>query len=136
MRITVALERPPSTTSDRDPVIGVTDEGKIHSFMLYDQMDYQKGLSPCHLLVEAHQKNTPVAGDSPVPFQYTMIFMPYYHYGACYTAQNGGYVNTGRFNFQLDESLPLSLAVKSNSAGEEYTFHYILVEVFNNESAY
>ena len=57
------------------------------------------------------------------------MFQPFHKYGACYTAQDGGYVNVGRFNDQLDASKGVSLLVNRNNAPETYRYYYFFVEI-------
>ena len=56
------------------------------------------------------------------------MFQPFHKYGACYTAQDGGYVNVGRFNEQLDASKGVSLLVERGDATETYRYYYFLIE--------
>ena len=56
------------------------------------------------------------------------MFQPFHKYGACYTAQDGGYVNVGRFNDQLDTSKGVSLLVERDHAPETYRYYYFLIE--------
>ena len=57
------------------------------------------------------------------------MFQPFHKYGTCYTAQDGGYVNVGRFNEELDTSKGVSLLVnRDDDAGETYRYYYFLIE--------
>ena len=131
LRVTVAIQPPTPTHFDRDPIIGLSDGMNVNRFVLYDQSNYA-AVTPCSL-VNAVEDNVLVPSHCPVPYQYTLAFMPFYRYGACYTAQNGGYVNTGKFNQQLDVTRPISLVVHRHNAGEEYAFTYIMVEILQNK---
>lgn len=127
LRVTVAVQPPtPTHSTDRDPIIGLVDGVEINAFMLHDQSNY--GYTSCQLLQATHDI-TDISTLTAVTQQYTLIFKPYSRYGACVTAQSGGYVNTGRFNSQLDVSQSLHLVVQRNNAGEDYTFNYILIEI-------
>ena len=57
------------------------------------------------------------------------MFQPFHKYGACYTAQDGGYVNVGRFDEQLDTSKGVSLLVERDNAAETYRYYYFLAEI-------
>ena len=41
--------------------------------------------------------------------QFTFLFSPFYKYGACSSAQDGGYLNVGTFKKQVDPTNGLSL---------------------------
>ena len=127
IRITVALQPPIPATTDRDPKVGLSDGTNVNLFYLTDQWNYANS-SPCRPFNGTHQ-DTRVPASSSVPYQYTLIFKPYDRYGACYTAQRGGYANAARFNRQLVITKPLSLAVHREDAAERYTFYYFLVEI-------
>jgi len=45
-------------------------------------------------------------------------------------AQEGGYINIGRFNTQLDITKPLYLRVERSDANEQVYYHYFLVEIY------
>ena len=64
-----------------------------------------------------------------VPDQFTFLFKPAERFGACFTAQNGGFVNVGTFNNQLDLSLGVSLRLRMNEANEDIRYYYFLVEI-------
>ena len=64
-----------------------------------------------------------------VPPQFTFLFSPFYKYGACSSAQDGGYLNVGTFNKQVDPTNGLSLVVYRSNAAESYRFRYFLVEI-------
>ena len=74
--------------------------------------------------------DTPVSIGTKVPATFKLTFTPFYKYGSCDTAEEGGYINTGRFNTQLDITKPLYLRVERNHAPEQYYFHYFLVEIY------
>ena len=85
------------------------------------------GLAPCRPINGAHEDNR--VTERNVPGQVTLMFQPFHKYGACYTAQDGGYVNVGRFNDQLDASKGVSLLVNRNNAAEVYRYYYFFVEI-------
>ena len=128
IRITVGYDAPGAGV-DHDPKIGITD-GVNHNniFHIVDVSNYPS-LPPCFPLDATHD-NKLVSG-VPVPSQVTFLFEPFNKYGACYTAQNGGYVNTGTFNAQLDLSHGVSLIVQRDDPPETYRFYYFLVEILN-----
>ena len=112
-----------------DPQIGLTDGTTYNEFILADKFDYGRS-GPCYLK-HAVQKNTLVPTNTPPFSQVTVTFQPYRKYGTCHTAQNGGYVNVGTFESQLDIYKDLKLTVARNTAGETYDFYYFYVEIIN-----
>ena len=50
-------------------------------------------------------------------------------YGACSSAQDGGYLNVGTFNNQVDPTNGLSLVIHRADALEQYQFNYFLIEI-------
>ena len=68
---------------------------------------------------------------SSVPASFKLTYTPFYEYGACETAQKGGYLNTATFDNQIDTTKPLFLRVyREDDAREEIFFHYFTVEMF------
>jgi hypothetical protein len=51
-----------------------------------------------------------------------------HNYGACETAQEGGYINTGTFSTALLTDYPLYLQLYRDSKNEKYFIHYLKVE--------
>ena len=67
----------------------------------------------------------------PVPDLFTFLLKPAERFGACSTAQQGGFVNVGIFNNQLDLSRGINLLIRrDNEYFEDYLFYYFLVEIF------
>ena len=85
------------------------------------------GLAPCYPASGVHENNR--ITERNVPGQVTLMFQPFHKYGACYTAQDGGYVNVGRFNEELDTSKGVNLLVKRADAPETYRYYYFLAEI-------
>ena len=127
IRITIGLQPPNPATNDRDPRVGLSDGVNVNYYQLVDQANYHN-FPPCNPISATHD-GTRVPNNSPVPYQYTLTFKPYNRYSTCYTAQNGGYVNTATFNRQLIVTKPLSLVVYRSDAAEHYMFKYFLVEI-------
>ena len=128
--ITVGLDNshPNTPSTDTDPVIGISD-GTNSNVMYIVDMDNYGSFPPCYPTSGTHD-NTRVSSGTTVPATLKLTFTPFYKYGSCETAQEGGYINTGRFNTQLDITKPLYLHVDRHSASEEYYFHYFLVEIY------
>ena len=49
---------------------------------------------------------------------FKLSFVPFYKYGACETAQDGGIINTGTFDSQVDTAKPLFLHLLRDDGGE------------------
>ena len=53
--------------------------------------------------------------------QFTFLFSPFYKYGACSSAQDGGYLNVGTFNNQVDPTKGINLVIHGdNDLHENY----------------
>jgi len=78
-------------------------------------------------MLQGHKKNTFQA--SPILDQFTFLFKPAKRFGACSTAQNGGFVNVVTFNNQLDLSLGISLQLRMNGTHEDICYYYFLLEI-------
>ena len=111
---------------DRDPRISITDGRVMNEYRIHDINNYP-GLAPCLALSASGTPKTLSTG--PVPDQFTFLFKPAERFGACSTAQNGGYVNVATFNNQLDLSLGVSLRLRMHGAHEEIRYYYFLLEV-------
>jgi len=61
--------------------------------------------------------------------QFTFLFSPFYKYGACSSAQDGGYLDVGTFNKQVDPTNGLGLVVYREHAPENYQFRFFLIEI-------
>lgn len=137
IRITVGRSRLPQNplVTDNEPRVGLSDGNTVNDFHLEDPVNYDStppSLPPCKPVAGIHD-NTLVSNNSPLPNQYTLLFKPYSKYGACYTAQDGGYVNTAEFTNQMIITQPLSLVLHGgDEPNEGYTFHYFLVEILQN----
>ena len=95
---------------------------------ILDKNNYDS-YSPCYIWpASGIHDDTRVSTSTLVPTTTKLTFTPFYKYGSCETAQQGGYINTGRFNAQVDITKPLFLEMDRKDAAEEYSFFYILVE--------
>ena len=127
--ITVGLDNShPNTPADSDPVIAITNSRNRNVMSIRDLGNYGSA-PPCRPASDT-QDGTLVSSGTKVPATFKLTFTPFYKYGSCETAQEGGYINTGRFNTQLDITKPLYLRVYRDQAPEEYYFHYFLVEIY------
>ena len=122
IRVTVGLT---PTIGDSDPSIGISDGINVNKFYIVDSNNYPTS-PPCYV-AEGSRENKLVSTRRVSP-QYTFLFSPFYKYGACSSAQDGGYLNVGIFNKQVDPTNGLSLVLYRHSAPEQYRFSYFLVE--------
>ena len=127
IKITAALDGSMLNQSvDRDPRIGITDGRVMNDYEIVDVNNYPVW-PPCYALSASGLGKTLSSG--PVPDQFTFLFKPAERFGACSTAQNGGYVNVDTFNNQLDLSLGISLRLHMHEADEDIRYYYFLVEI-------
>ena len=110
---------------DREARIGITDGRVMNDYELVDGANYPA--APCMALSASGLRKTISSG--PVPDQFTFLFKPAERFGACFTAQNTGYVNVDTFNNQLDLSLGISLRLHIDEADEDIRYYYFLVEI-------
>ena len=132
--ITVGLNTtiPNTPNVDSDFTIGVTDKTSKNMWGILDKNNYDS-YSPCYIWpASGIHDDTRVSTSTLVPTTTKLTFTPFYKYGSCETAQQGGYINTGRFNAQVDITKPLFLQMDRKDAAEEYSFFYILVETVQN----
>ena len=127
--ITVGLDNshPNTPTVDSDFNIGISD-GTTQNLQNIPDISNYPDYPPCSAL-NADQDNRLVSTGTKVPAVFRLIFTPFNRYAACETAQEGGYVNTGRFNDQIDTTKPLLLRVQRGDAGEQYFIRYLRVEI-------
>ena len=118
-----------NTQRDRDVQVGVTDNSAENAFWILDVNNYPISRTPCQF-ISASESLARTLTTGPVPDQFSFLFKPAERFGACSTAQQGGYVNVGIFNNQLDPSRGIKLQIKRDSTNEDYRFYYFLVEIF------
>ena len=125
IRLTVGLDSTAANVpTDHDLTFAISDGTNENQITTVDPGSYID-TSPCRLLAGTHTNNL-VSRNVQYPAQFTMIFRPFFKYGACYTAQNGGYVNVGKFAAQIDTTKPLSLVVRrDNDPGEQYKIYLL-----------
>ena len=125
IRLTVGLT---PVNGDSDPSIGISDGVNVNRFHIVDTSNYGTH-PPCYVpATEGSDENNRVTTRRVSP-QFTILFSPFYKYGTCSSAQDGGYLNVATFNKQVDPTNGLSLVVYRNEAHENYQFRYFLVEI-------
>ena len=123
IRITVGLT---PVSGDSDPRIGISDGVNLNKFVIVDTYNYATR-SPCFVTDGTRENN--LVTTRRVPPQFTFLFSPFYKYGACSSAQDGGYLNVGTFNNQVDPTNGLNLVIYRSGAHEQYRFRYFVVEI-------
>ena len=126
--ITVGLDKSYSNTDNSDPLVGISDGTNENLFIMADMNNYAS-YSPCRPYPANHD-DTRVSSTTQAPSTLKLTFSPFNKFGFCETAQEGGYINTGTFNSQIDITKPLFLTVKRDHATELYYFHYFKVEIY------
>ena len=124
IRVTVGLT---PVSGDSDPRIGISDGVNVNRFRIVDTGNYGSG-PPCHVL-EGSYENSRRVTTRRVSSQFTFLFSPFYKYGECSSAQDGGYLNVGTFNKQVDPTTGLNLVIQRAGALEQYQFNYFLIEI-------
>ena len=125
IRVTVGLT---PVIGDSDPRIGISDGVNVNRFFILDSGNYGSG-APCGIYpaTEGSHENRRVTTRRVSP-QFTFLFSPFYKYGACSSAQDGGYLNVGTFNSQVDPTTGLSVLIQRTDALEQYQFNYFLIK--------
>ena len=123
IRVAVGLT---PVSGDSDPRIGISDGVNLNKFVIVDTHNYAT-LPPCYV-TDGTRENKLVT-TRRVSSQFTLLFSPFYKYGACSSAQDGGYLNVGTFNNQVDPTSGLNLVIYRSGAHEQYRFRYFLVEI-------
>jgi len=124
IRVTVGFN-PPRTGVDYDPRIIISDGINVNRFIILDSSNYGSD-APCK--GEGTFANKRVTTRT-VPPQFTFLFSPFHKYGACSSSQDGGYLNVGTFNKQVDPTRGLSFQINRSDAIEQYQFYYVLIEI-------
>ena len=78
----------------------------MNRFQIVDTGNYGS-TAPCGILDGSHEDRRVTT--CRVSSQFTFLFSPFYKYGACSSAQDGGYLNVGTFNKQVDPTKGLNL---------------------------
>ena len=107
--ITVGLDHshPNTPGIDSDFIVGIADGTNSNTQWITDISNYPSSAS-CFPVNGLHDGIGLTSG-TQVAATYKLTFNPFYKYAACETAQQGGYINTGTFNDQVDTNQPLYL---------------------------
>ena len=128
IQITVSMNGGMLNERDRDPILGLTDGNTTNLFVINDIHNYPT--QPCWPASTSGTVGKYLT-TGPVPDQFSFLFKPAERFGACSSAQQGGYVNVGIFNNQLDLSRGINFQInRDNEIHEDFLFYYFLVEIF------
>ena len=118
--ITVGLNTTFPNTIDSDLHVGVSDGTNSNLWTIVDRNNYRLH-PPCAIWFGSGSRDDDTRVLDPsttlVPVTTKLTFTPFYKYGSCETAQEGGSINTARFDAQLD-ALSLS-SFKCAGMGQE-----------------
>ena len=88
-------------------------------------------ITPCELLF-SEQDDERISPGTLVLGTFKLTFDPMNKYGACESAEDDGYINTGTFHSVVDLTGPLYLCMDRDDEDEEYHFYYFLIQIFSN----
>ena len=103
------------------------DSNSFIHFEILPQFSYN-WLPPCYFYEVESEHDTLVSEGTKVPSTFKFTLLPWQRLGYCETAQEGGYVNVGKFRDQLDPLKPLYLELNSQREVEKYSIYYISIE--------
>ena len=126
--VTIGIDKKYQNSRDSDLRIILSDGKTDNIYQTVDIRDYPN-YAPCHPLDAVHDKRL-VARGTKAPSTFKFMFSPHTGYTYCETAQEGGFINSGTFKRKLDVSKPLLLRLSSEDGGENYSIHYINVELY------
>ena len=125
VQITVGYKPP---TADSDPSFGISDGTNLNRYYIIDSGNYGSH-APCHITSSEGTGENERVTSRTVPPQFTFLFSPFHKYGACSSSQDGGYLNVGTFNKQVDPTRGLSFQIYRQHAAEQYQFYHVLIEI-------
>ena len=126
--VTLGIDKKYQNSRDSDLRISLSDGKTDNMYQTVDIHNY-KDHTPCHPLDAVHD-NRLVARGTKAPSTFKFMFSPHTGNTYCETAQEGGYINSGTFKNKLDVSQPLFLRLSGEDGGENYSIHYINVELY------
>jgi len=127
IRITVGFN-PPRTGIDSDYSIGISDGTNVNRYQIVDSTNYRDH-PPCRIIPSEGTGENKLVTTRTVPPQFTFLFSPFRKFGACSSSQDGGYLNVGTFNKQVDPTSSLSFEIYGDNDRELHQFYYVLVEI-------
>ena len=124
--ITLGIDNSHYNRHDATLHIGVTDLSKSLRFGIIDVKQYRVW-PPCYP-VSAISDGKRVSEGTKVPSTFKFMINLKERFGYCETAQEGGYINGGKFYNELDLSRPLYLELLNWIEWREHFIHYISIE--------
>ena len=106
--------------------IGLEDDLESRNLFVVPDINKYNNQPPCYFLNAVHDDNR-VSGIR-APAQVTLDFVPGSRFGTCYTAQSGGFSNTGTFNDQIDLLERVTLVVRRDNAAEQHRIYYLKID--------
>ena len=103
------------------------DSNSFIHFKIIAPMKYT-WLPPCYFDNVESQHDTFVSKETKLSSTFKFTVLPWQRLGYCETAQEGGYVNVGKFRAQLNPLDPLYLELNSQYGVEKYSIYYISIE--------
>ena len=110
LKIVFAMDESIGEKEDSDPRYGVSDGVNLVGFVTVDKLSYDRGLAPCFgiegtsglsLTATREMGKSPTPGDSFYPDQFVITVKPSEHSSLCYTAHDGGFVQTATYDKRL-----------------------------------
>ena len=139
LKIVASLDDDIGKKEDSDPIFGVSDGVSFLGFRTLDEENIKKGSAPCFgfeatpgdTLSEGRWigKNASRPIDSIYLGQFVITLKLNKSWGSCYTAHDGGFVNTHIFNKRLLLSKGLDLEVYKHNKNERVGIKFIEVNV-------
>jgi len=138
VKITVGLDNDIRSSTDSGPKFFLSHGQDGDYGMGFEMRDEN---IPCRG-IEGSMENTlnnryvhdqPSHSSKPIPEQFTMILNPSERWGSCYHSVDSGVISPTYFSrYRPYLTKGLHLEVYRESTSEQYTFNYIIVEVFEN----
>ena len=141
VKIVVSHDVSIPTTQDSDVSYGVSDGTSVVGITTRNIVDYGNS-SPCHGFEGTSgtslssdgwlASSSPKVSDSFYPGQFVITLKLDERWGSCYTAHDGGFVETTTFTKRLMLNRGLTLEVYKNAAGEKSGIKYIEVTILQD----
>ena len=110
------------------PSVLISDDTQTNLFYIVGSEHYDR-LPPCRPYDTSSTDGKRVSTGSEEPVTYKVTFVVSERFGLCETAQDGGYINAGVFNKQLDITKPIYFMLGSTGTGVKYAIKYISLVV-------
>ena len=141
IKIVVSHDVSIGTTHDSDISYGVSDGTSVFGITTRNKADYSIS-PPCHGFEGTSgtrlsggvwiSTSSPKPSDSLYPGQFVITLKLDERWGSCYTAHDGGFVNTAGFTKRLMLNKGLTLEVYKANSGEKVGIKYIEVTILQD----